>query len=97
MRVHDVVIRPIITEKSMGLAGKDKYTFAVAKSATKEQVKEAVEKLFKVTVMSVATMVAKGGSIRTGLKRVELKNQPWKKAIVTVKKGDKIGVFEIGA
>ena len=97
MRVHDVVIRPIITEKSMTLAGKDKYTFAVAKSANKEQIKEAVEKLFKVTVMSVATMVAKGGSIRTGMKRVEVTKQPWKKAIVTVKKGEKIGVFEIGA
>ena len=97
MRVHDVVIRPIITEKSMTLAGKDKYTFAVAKSANKEQIKEAVEKLFKVIVMSVATIVEKGGSIRTGMKRVEVTKQPWKKAIVTVKKGEKIGVFEIGA
>ncbi len=97
MRLHDVVIRPIITEKSMTLAGKDQYTFAVARNATKEQVKEAVEKIFKVTVMRVGVMVVKGGSIKTGLKRVEVTKQPWKKAVVTVKKGDKIGIFEIGA
>lgn len=97
MNSQDIIIRPVITEKSIALAGKDKYTFLVARAAKKDEIQKAVQDVFNVTVVSVASMVSKGGSIRTGMKRVEVTKQPAKKAIVTVKKGDKIGIFEVGA
>lgn len=95
--MQDIVIKPIITEKSMAQANTGRYTFRVAKSATKETIKKAVEVLFKVTVLHVATMTKKGGTTRTGARRVETTRKPWKKAIVHVKEGQKIAAFEIGA
>ncbi|HEV2339578.1 MAG TPA: 50S ribosomal protein L23 [Patescibacteria group bacterium] len=92
--MKNVIIRPIITEKSMNQAGKGKYTFHVANTATKQDIKASVEKFFTVDVLAVATMNNKGGSIRTGVRRVEKKRQHWKKAIVTIKAGQKITLFE---
>lgn len=97
MIVNSIIIRPIITEKSMRDAQKNIYSFVVARQATKKEITVAVEKFFNVNVVNVATSVLKGGSIRTGMKRVEVRNQPVKKAFVEVKEGQKIDVFEIGA
>jgi len=94
MIATQIIIRPIITEKSMHGAQKHTFSFVVAGRATKKDVKKAVEKLFSVTVVKVATNMLKGGSIRTGRKRIEIKNQPTKKAFVTLKQGQKIAVFE---
>lgn len=95
--MQNIIVRPIITEKSMAQANKGRYTFQVAKTATKEDIKKAVERAFSVNVLHVATMNKKGGSVRTGARRMELARKPWKKAVVQVKAGQKIDVFEIGA
>ncbi len=82
MRAQDIVIRPIITEKSMlGIAEK-KYTFEVAKSATKIDIAKAVEELFKVKVAKVNTVHVRGHLRRQG--RFEGYTRAWKKAYVTL-------------
>ena len=82
MRAQDIVIRPIITEKSMlGIADK-KYTFEVAKSATKIDIARAVEELFKVKVQRVNTVHVRGRMRRQG--RFEGYTRSWKKAYVTL-------------
>ncbi|MBQ7964761.1 MAG: 50S ribosomal protein L23 [Ruminococcus sp.] len=82
MRAQDIVIRPIITEKSMlGIAEK-KYTFEVAKSATKIDIARAVEELFKVKVAKVNTVHVRGHLRRQG--RFEGYTRAWKKAYVTL-------------
>ena len=93
MRAQDIVIRPIITEKSMlGIADK-KYTFEVAKSATKIDVARAVEELFKVKVDKVTTVNVRGRLKRQG--RFEGYTRAWKKAYVTLTKDSKtIEFFE---
>ena len=93
MRAQDIVIRPIITEKSMlGIAEK-KYTFEVAKSATKIDIARAVEELFKVKVAKVNTVKVRGHLRRQG--RFEGYTRAWKKAYVTLTKDSKtIEFFE---
>ncbi len=81
----------------MDYANKGRYTFRVAIQANKKDIKKAVESLFKVNVVQVATMIGKGGSLRTGARRVPVEKASWKKAIVRVKAGQKIAVFEVGA
>ena len=88
------IIQPIITEKSMAKAQDGKFTFIVGRSAKKEDIKRAAEKMFGVHVVSVSTSLVKGKSIRTGMKRTEVKKQPIKRAVVIVKKGEKISLFE---
>jgi len=88
------IIEPVITEKSMTKAREGKYTFLVAKSAKKREIKKAAEKMFQVHVERISTFVVKGKSIRTGMKRTELKKSPIKKAVVEVKKGETIPLFE---
>jgi large subunit ribosomal protein L23 len=97
MIANNIIIRPIITEKSMKDTEKSVFSFVVAKSATKDEIKKAVEKVFQVNVVKVATNVLKGGTMKTGAKRIVVKNQPVKKAFVQLKKGEKISAFELGA
>jgi len=96
MKIQNVIIKPIITEGSMKLVTAGKYTFAVTQFADKGSIKNVIGKLYGVTVVAVATSVVKGKSKRVGQRREEVKGTIWKKAIVTVKKGEKIGVFEPG-
>lgn len=90
-----ILIRPVITEKSMDEAGRGRFTFIVAKEATKAQVRKAVEEQFKVNVISAQTLIVKGKPKRVGKKRVTLKPTPFKKAIVGLKEGQHIEFFEI--
>lgn len=84
---QDIIIAPVITEKSMtGIADK-KYTFKVAKDASKYEIADAVEKLFKVTVAKVNTVNVRGQKRRMG--RYEGTTSSWKKAIVTLKADSK--------
>lgn len=93
MRAQDIIIRPIITEKSMTGIGEKKYTFEVAKSATKIDVARAVEELFKVKVDKVNTVHVRGRMRRQG--RFEGYTRSWKKAYVTLTKDSKtIEFFE---
>ena len=96
MKTNDVIIRPIITEASMRYVPAGKYSFAVHKKADKGAIKKAINQLFGVTVVSVATSVVKGKTKRVGQRRQEVDSTEWKKAIVEVKKGEKIGLFEPG-
>ena len=87
------IFYPIITEKAVQLKDKaNKYTFCVATKANKIEIKRAVERLFKVKVLTVTTQKMKGKPKRLG--RFEGRRENWKKAICTLKEGDKIEIFE---
>ena len=92
MHLYDVLRRPLVTEKATLLQQGDKYTFEVANKANKLQVKEAVEKAFKVRVAKVNVMTMHGKTKRVG--RREITNSSWKKVIVTLEPGYKITLFE---
>ncbi len=92
MSLFDVLIRPIVTEQSTLLQERGKYVFEVQKGANKADVKAAVEKVFEVTVLDVNTMTIKGKSKRFGPRPVTRPN--WKKAVVTLRAGDTIQLFE---
>ena len=79
---HDIIIRPIITEKSMIGATEKKYTFEVAKTAGKIEIARAVEEIFKVKVEKVNTLNVRGKYRRQG--RTEGYTRSWKKAVVTL-------------
>ena len=89
---YSVLLRPLVTEKSSTLAGRNHYVFEVELRAKKTQVKESVELVFDVNVLRVNTMVVKGKRRRYG--RSLVKRPDWKKAIVTLKPGDSIELFE---
>lgn len=82
MTAQDIVIKPIITEKSMSGLQENKYTFKVAKNANKIEIAKAVEELFGVKVASVNTMNCRGRAKRVGMNRGT--TPAWKKAIVTL-------------
>jgi large subunit ribosomal protein L23 len=92
MHLYEVLRRPLVTEKNAALQAQGKYAFEVAGEASKEQVKQAVEKSFKVTVtqVNVITVPGKGRRMRGRL----VINPSWKKALVTLKPGDKIEIVE---
>ena len=92
MHLLEILRRPLITEKNATLQAQNKYAFEVAKEANKPLVKQAVEKAFKVKVTTVNMATMPGKSRRVG-KRV-IQTHSWKKAIVTLKPGDKIEFFE---
>lgn len=93
MHLSEVLRRPLITEKNTSIqAPQGKYAFEVAAGANKELVKKAVEKAFKVNVTRVNVMTV-AGSRRMMRGRVTV-SPSWKKAIVTLKPGDKIELFE---
>jgi len=96
MNIHNVIIKPIITESTMKLVEESKFTFAVEMAANKGIIRKAIAELFNVTVLSVATSTVKGKKKRMGAKRQEIAKPNWKKTIVTLKKGDKIYLFEPG-
>ena len=91
-----IIVKPLVTEKTMGDVTKGKYTFVVSKDAGKAAIKSAIKAQFKVTVASVATTIQKGKTQRVGTRRVEVGKSDFKKAIVTLKKGEKIALFEPG-
>ena len=92
MHLYEVLRRPLITEKNTVLQAQGKYAFEIAGKATKHQVKQAVEKAFKVDVVSVNVMMVPGKNRRVAGRTVLTPS--WKKAIVTLKAGDKIELFE---
>ncbi len=92
MHLYEVLRRPLITEKNTALQAQNKYAFEVAGEANKHQIKQAVEKAFKVKVTAVNVMTVPGKGRRIG--RRQVLTQSWKKAIVTLKAGDKIALFE---
>ena len=93
MLAHDIIRRPIVTERSMDQVADRKYTFEVARGANKIQIKKAVEEIFKVEVEKVTTMNYIGKPKRQGV--FSGKRADWKKAVVKLKEGSKtIELFE---
>jgi len=92
MHLYQVLRRPVITEKNTALQEQNKYAFEVAGKANKNQVKQAVEKAFKVKVVGVNVLTVPGKTRRVG--RRQVKTSPWKKAVVTLEAGQKIEFFE---
>ncbi len=88
---ESIIIAPIITEKSYRNAEEGKYTFRVHPDANKIEIKNAIEKLFKVKVVRVNTLNVKPKRKRLG--KYEGRTRKWKKAIVTLAPGDKIEIF----
>ena len=89
--VYNVIIRPVVSERTFDLMGQNKYTFEVAKDAPKEEIRDAVEKIFNVHVVKVNTVNVKPKNKR--VRFVQGKTRSWKKAIVTVAEGDSIELF----
>ena len=92
MHLYEVLRRPLITEKNTELQAQSKYVFEIAEKANKPLVKQAVEKAFKVKVTGVNVITVPGKTRRVG--RRQVLTPSWKKAIVTLKPGDKIEFFE---
>jgi large subunit ribosomal protein L23 len=91
-----IVKAPVITEKSMLKAQAQRvYTFYVDPTANKQQIAESVEKTFGVNVIDVHTSSIAGKSKRTGKKRMEMQTNNRKKAMVTLKEGQSIAVFDV--
>lgn len=89
---HDIILRPVVTEKSTDDGEHGKYSFAVRMDATKIQVKQAVEKIFKKHVLSVNTRIVRGKRRRMGFRYGQTPD--WKKATVTLREGEHIDFFE---
>ena len=92
MDPSQVVIRPVVSEKSYVLAEAGKYTFRVHDKAHKTQIRQAVEELFDVKVLAVRTVSVKSTPKRRG--QTSGRTRHWKKAIVQVRPGDTIPIFQ---
>ena len=86
MTAHEIIIRPIVSERSFSGMEQNKYTFEVAKDANKYQIKDAVEEIFGVKTLTVKPKTKR-------VRYVAGKTRSWKKAIVTLAEGDTIEVF----
>jgi large subunit ribosomal protein L23 len=92
MEHTQVIIRPVVSEKSYVLASADRYTFRVHPDANKTQIRQAVEALFEVDVVEVRTMSVKSKPKRRG--HTSGRTRSWKKAVVQIKPGQQIPVFQ---
>jgi len=92
MDASQVIIRPVVSEKSYVLAAAEKYTFRVHPSAHKTQIRQAIETLFDVNVVEVRTMSVKSKPKRRG--QTAGRTRSWKKAIVQVAPGQSIPIFQ---
>ncbi|MGE0355232.1 MAG: 50S ribosomal protein L23 [Gemmatimonadales bacterium] len=91
--LHEVVVRPVVTEKSsIAYQSRKEYAFEVHPEANKHQIRAALESLFGVTVTDVRTMQMRRRTVTRG--RTRGATARWKKAVVTLKEGDSIAVFE---
>jgi len=88
---RDIIIRPIISEKSYAMIEQNRYTFEVSKTANKTQIGQAIAEIFNVTVTDVNTMNVTGKPRR--VRYAKGKTRDWKKAVVTLKQGDTIDIF----
>jgi large subunit ribosomal protein L23 len=88
---HDVLLGPVVSEKSFELADQGKYTFKVQKTANKTEIKQAVQTIFGVKVLSVNTLNRKGKLLRTRFGYGKRNDE--KRAIVAIEKGQTIDVF----
>jgi len=95
INISDILIKPIISEKSSRNAGKNLYTFQVGLKANKYEIKHAIEKTFNVKVLDTATSIVKGKVKRAGKRKLEVRKSSWKKATVMLSPEQKIDLFEV--
>lgn len=94
LHIYDVLLRPVITEKTNEMMEENKFVFEVAQGANKIQIRDAVEEIFEVTVEKINTLVMPAKRGKRGRKFYRRKSQ-WKKAIVTLVDGDTIQLFNV--
>jgi large subunit ribosomal protein L23 len=92
MDAGQVIIRPVVSEKSYALATVGKYTFRVHQDAHKTQIKQAIEQLFDVRVVNVATSSVPSKPKRRGY--TAGRTRAWKKAVIQLQQGDTIPIFQ---
>ena len=92
MKLFNIIKKPIMTEKTTALASQGVHVFRVDRRATKPQIKEAIQSCFQVKVQKIRTIIGRGRSKKT--KHGKTKPQFYKKAIVQLKEGEKISLFE---
>lgn len=92
--VHDIIIKPLISERSLKEAVTGHYSFVVAKEADKQQIKDAVGMLFNVDVKKVYTNIVRKNRIRVTRFGKRSEDNTYKKARVTLGKDQKINIFE---
>ena len=90
--VYSILKRPLVTEKSSNLGAYNQYAFEVSPSANKIQIKKAIETYYHVKPLKVNIVKVRGKSVRWG--RTQGQTRGWKKAIVSLRQGDKIEVYE---
>ncbi len=93
LQLHEILLRPVISEKSIAQTERNNYTFAVARDANKFQIKAAVEAEFKVHVLGVRVVSVRPKQKRRG-RRTPGMVPGWRKAVVTIAPGEKIELFE---
>ena len=96
LSAHEIILHPVISEKSMDESQRGKYTFAVHEDASKIQIEAAIVEIFKVKVVAVNVLTTKSKEKRGGTRRSRIagRTTPWRKAIVTLAPGQKIEFFE---
>lgn len=87
-----IVLRPVVTEKSARLASEGKYVFAVAKTANRVAIRQAIKELYGVMPTSVNVSTVRGKAVRRG--KIRGKRSSWKKAIISVPSGSLLNVYE---
>ena len=93
MRISDLIIKPIITEKSYAHAANGKYVFKVSVRATKGSVKREIKKIYGVDAIEVKTAIMPGKTSRIGKTRTFSTPTKWKKAVISLKEGQSIDLF----
>ena len=96
LSAHEIILRPVISEKTMDESQRGKYTFAVRDDVNKLQIEAAIEEIFKVKVAAVNVLTTQSKQKRGGMRRSRVagRTTPWRKAIVTLAPGQKIEFFE---
>lgn len=95
MKKLSVDLKPIFTERTLSLASKGYYTFEVNPKVDKGGIRKAVKDLMGISVKEVKVLLVKGIKRRVGRKRIEVKEKTYKKAVITLPKGQKIDLFEM--
>lgn len=93
--MKQIVLRPVITEKSLSLASRGWYTFAVVVESRKPEIAQAIGDIYSVTVVDLRTLIMHGKERKAGKRMKRVLRSDWKKALVRLKVGQKIDAFEV--
>lgn len=94
MKPYEIIVKPVISENSLREAEVGRYSFIVNKASSKDEIKKAIQDMFGVSVTKVMTNIVKGNKTRLTKKRKIVADAAYKKARVTLKKGEKLNIFD---